>query len=387
MVRVIEVGQIVSGPFAGLLLSELGFEVIKVEQPSRGDISRHLTGSSVGNFAFLNMGKKSVTIDLKKERGREVFLKLIKRSDVVIDNLGPDTMQKLQLGYDILSSVNPMLIYLKIKGFGPGPYAWRKSLDYPAEVESGIAYMNGLEDRPMRLGASVIDMFAASIGVIFILRSLLERDDRKSGIYAEVPLFESAVFLMGPHIASAQVLGRELKPLNTEPFTWGIYDFFDTSDGKKIFLAVTTDPQWEDFCKAFGLEELYSLEELRTNTGRYKSREWLIPKIASVIRKMKMQELIAKLNASNIAYGILNKSLDLLDNEQLRHDAKMSLIKNQDGKIIYVPRLPVYSMNGSTLYSRKAEDPPSLGEDNDQVLKELGYSDKDVEKLKGEGVL
>jgi crotonobetainyl-CoA:carnitine CoA-transferase CaiB-like acyl-CoA transferase len=385
--RVIEVGQIVSGPFAGLVLSELGFEVIKVEQPGKGDISRHLTGSSVGNFAFLNMGKKSITIDLKKEKGKEIFLRLVSKSDIVIDNLGPDTMQKLQLGYDALSQINPMLIYLKIKGFGPGPYAWRKSLDYPAEVESGIAYMNGLEDRPMRLGASVIDIFAATLGVIFVLKSMIDRMDRKRGFYAEVPLFESAVYLMGQHMASAQVLGRELKPLNSEPFTWGIYDFFETSDGKKVFLAVTTDSQWEDFCKSFNLQDLYSSSELRTNAGRYKNRDWLIPRIASLVREMTMSELLAKLDESNVAYGILNKSLDLVENEQLKYDAKMALIRNQDGKIIYVPRLPVYNMQGTTVFSQKLEDPPLLGEDNEELLRELGYSDIEIDELKREGAI
>ncbi len=368
MHKVLEVGQIVAGPAAGLMLAELGFDVTKVEQPGVGDITRHLTGTSVGNFAFLNMGKRSVTLDLKSSKGKHAFKRLAQKSDVVIDNLGPDTMRKLGLGYDDLTAVNPEIIYLKIKGFGPGPHSWRKLLDYPAEIESGLAYMNGLEDKPMRLGASVIDMFAATLGIVAILKSIIDREKTGQGCYVEVPLFESAVFLMGQHLASAQVLGRELRPLNTEPFTWGVYDFFETSDERRIFLAVTTDSQWKDFCRAFRFNQLLSSPELGTNAGRYTNRSWLIPEIARVVKSMKLDDVVMLLGKNNIAYGRLNRSLDLLDSDQLKHGDKLAAIVCPGGKKILVPRLPLFFCSRNARPNHAPRNPPTLGQDNGEAL-------------------
>lgn len=386
MFRVLEIGQIIAGPAAGSMLSQLGFEVIKVEQPGKGDATRYLTGSSIGNFAFFNMGKKSLTLDLKNAKGKDVFKQLVKKSDVVIDNLAPDTMQKLGLGYDVLSTSNPKLVYLKIKGFGPGPSSWRKSLDYPAEVESGIAYMNGLEDRPMRLGASVIDVFSAAIGVVFVLKALMDRERTNTGFYAEVPLFETAAFIMGQHLASAQVLGKNPRPLNEEPFMWGIYDMFETADAKKIFIGVTTDSQWEDFCRAFKLDELFSNQDLRTNVGRRKNRDWLVPKIGEIVKSMNLREVVKLLATGNIAYGISNKTLDLLTNEQLRYDAKLVNIKNTDGKMLLVPRVPIY-VSQETVWPVRISDPPKLGQDTNWVLKDGGYTDSEIEELRQQGVI
>jgi len=367
---------------AGLFLSELGFEVIKIEQPGKGDVTRSLTGSSAGNFVFLNRGKKSVTLDLKNDLGRRAFMKLVEKSEVVIDNLGPETMNKMILGYEELIKVNPKLVYLKIKGFGPGPHGWRKSLDFPAEVESGIAYMNGLEGKPMRLGASVIDIFAASIGVISVLRHLLDRKEGSGGVYTEVALFETGVFLMGPHMASAQILGLELKPLNTEPFMWGIYDFFETSDAKNIFIAVTTDSQWKSFREAFQFKGPGSDEELRTNDGRYRNRYWLIPSIARTIKRMPLREVTRLLSKSNVAYGTLNRSLDLIENDQLKFGGKLARIRTPDFKKIAVPRLPIYNRDGSLDFALTTKDPPSLGYDTASVLQSVGFSEGELEEMR-----
>ncbi len=387
MYRVIEVGQIVAGPMAGLLFSELGFEVIKIEEPGKGDVSRQLTGVSSGTFAFLNRGKKSLTLNLKSQEGRGLFVRLVEKSDVVIDNLGPETLTRLGLGYDVLRRANPRIVYLKIKGFGPGPDAWRKSLDFPAEVESGIAYMNGLEGRPMRLGASMIDIFAASLGVIGVLAGLLERGVSGVGCYVEVPLFEAATFLMGQHLASAQALGRELRPLNEEPFTWGVYDFFETGDAKKIFVAVTTDSQWREFCLEFDALHLWKRPELQSNAGRYANRSWLIPEIAKIIKGKTLVEVVEKLNRSNVAYGVLNKSLDLLKSKQLEYDGKMMNVRNTDGKLLKVPRVPIYNESG-VIYPQPPGDPPRLGEHTDQILRDLlGVAGEDIARLHEEHVV
>ncbi len=377
---VLEVGQIVAGPTAGLILADLGFNVIKVEQPGRGDIARYFTGPSKGHFAFFNRGKRSITLNLKSEEGREIFLKLVRRADVVIDNLGHGTMERLGLGYQDLVKVNPSIIYLSIKGYGKGPYEDRNALDYPIEVETGVAYMNGLMGRPMRLGASIIDMAAAMLGVIGVLHALLYREETGKGAFIRVGLFEAAMFLMGQHIAAYQARGNvPLKPMNEEGFAWAIYDFFETADGKKIFIAVTTDAQWAKFCEVLKLPVCGS-PEYATNEKRYEHRGELIPMISKAVSQFNSQDLIKILRSNGISYALLNTPWDLLNDDHARN--KMIHV-NYEGKKIAIPYTPIEN----TLVEPNTEDPPSLGEDTTLILLELGYTSDKIEEFKEKEVI
>jgi crotonobetainyl-CoA:carnitine CoA-transferase CaiB-like acyl-CoA transferase len=377
---VLEVGQIVAGPTAGLILADLGFNVIKIEQPGRGDIARYFTGPSRGNFAFFNRGKRSMTLNLKIREGREVFIELVKRADVVIDNLGRGTMSRLGLGYETLSKVNEGLVYLSLKGYGSGPYEDRNALDYPIEVETGVAYMNGLKGKPMRLGASIVDMVAAMLGVIGVLHALLRRRETGRGSYIEVGLFEAAMFLMGQHIAAYQARGGEpLLPLNESGFAWAIYDFFETLDHKKIFIAVTTDSQWLKFCEIFKLEVCNS-PLYATNESRYEHRNELIPLIAREIAKHDLNWLIKVLREAGISYAVLNTPWDLLSDS---HASRKMITINYEGKQLRVPFLPIES----ELVSISSKDPPQLGEDTEAILRELGYSDEDIIRMRNIGAI
>ena len=377
---VLEVGQIVAGPTAGLILADLGFNVIKVEQPGRGDIARYFTGPSKGNFAFFNRGKRSITLNLRSAEGREIFLKLVARADVVIDNLGYGTMDKLGLGYQDLVKVNPSIVYLSIKGYGKGPYEDRNALDYPIEVETGVAYMNGLSGRPMRLGASIIDMATAMLGIIGVLHALMERERTGKGAFIRVGLFEAAMFLMGQHIAAYQARGNvPLKPMNEEGFAWAIYDFFETADGRKVFIAVTTDAQWVKFCEALKLPVCGS-PEYATNEGRYAHRSELIPVISKVVSQINSQDLIKILRSNGISYALLNTPWDLLNDEHARN--KMVRI-NYEGREIVVPYTPIEN----TLMQPSTKDPPKLSEDTETILLELGYSLSEIENLRRKGVI
>jgi len=375
----LEVGQIVAGPTAGLMLADLGFNVIKIEQPGRGDVARHFTGPSKGNFAFFNRGKRSMTLNLKIREGREAFIKLAKRADVIIDNLGRGTMSRLGLSYESLSETNEGLVYLSIKGYGSGPYEDRNALDYPIEVESGVAYMNGLRGKPMRLGASIVDMAAAMMGVIGILHALLKRRETGRGSFIEVGLFEAAMFLMGQHIASYQARGGEpLLPLNESGFAWAIYDFFETLDNKKIFIAVTTDSQWLKFCEIFRLEvcdsPLYA-----TNESRYEHRGELIPLISREVAKHELNWMIKTLRDAGISYAVLNTPWDLLNDPH----ASMKMINvNYEGKQLRVPFLPIENE-----LSISSKDPPQLGEDTETILRELGYGDEDIIMMRSIGAI
>ncbi|GGM71405.1 CoA transferase [Thermogymnomonas acidicola] len=351
MVRVIEIGHIVAGPTAGLIFSDLGFEVIKVERPGRGDIARELEGSSAGTFPFFNRNKRSVEIDLRQASGRDEFLELVRGSDVVIDNLGPGAMDALGLGYRKLREVNPRIIYLSIKGYGSGPYEARKSLDFPIEVHSGLAYMTGLNGRPLRVGASLVDMGAALFGVIGVLAALMERERTGEGKFVESALFETAMFFVGQHIATYQVTGREVPPLNEVGFSWGVYDFFRTSDGVDVFVAVTTDEQWKAFCREVAPE--LDREEYKTNAMRHRLRGELIPRISEIVASMPSSELSSRLARANVGFAELRRPWDLLVDEHAR--SKMVEVE-YGGRSILVPGIPI----GGSRPGRA----PALGEGN-----------------------
>ncbi len=371
MMKVLEISHIVAGPTAGLIFSELGFEVIKIENIEKGDISRNLIGPSSGAFPFYNRSKKSITLNLKTEKGKEIFIKLLKHSDIIIDNLGYGALERLGFGKDVIMNENPKIIYLSIKGYGPGPYQKRNSLDYPIEIESGVAYMTGLEGRPMRLGGSIVDIGAALFGVIGVLEALIEREKTGKGKVIEVGLFETALFYMGQHIVTYQINQKLLKPLNEEGFAWAIYDYFDTEDNKKLFLAVATDNQWKSLCKIFDIPPCHS-EEYATNKQRYMKRDILIPMLSEIIKQYDLDYLKNLFEKENISYAVLNRPWDLLNDI---HAMKKLILIKYDNKDLKMPATPIIKINN-------VMDPPALGQDNEKILKMLGYSDEEIKSFK-----
>jgi crotonobetainyl-CoA:carnitine CoA-transferase CaiB-like acyl-CoA transferase len=375
MKRALEIGHIVAGPTAGLILADLGYEVIKVEMPGKGDISRWLTGASSGAFAFYNRNKKSLTADLTTREGKEIFLRLVDSADIVIDNLGPGTMNDLDLSFSELSKRNPRLIFLSLKGYGRGPYENRKSLDYPIEVHSGLAYMTGLIGRPMRVGGSLVDIAGAMMGVIAILNAIIERTTTGKGKLVEIGLFETASFLVGQHIATFQVNKRELKPINEEGFAWGIYDFFESKDGKELFIAVTTDNQWRDFCQIFELN-VCNDPALATNEKRFANMEYLLGLASRTMGSMSCEEIIDKLVKANIAYARLNKPWDLLSDPQL--SGKL-LSETYEGVELRVPSTPFDDCTEG--------NPPVLSEHTNEIMISLGYTQEEVRSFKERGII
>jgi crotonobetainyl-CoA:carnitine CoA-transferase CaiB-like acyl-CoA transferase len=369
---VVEIGQIVAGPTAGLTLADMGFEVIKIEKPRTGDVSRTLNGTSAGTFLYYNRGKKSVELDIRKEKGKEILRKLLKTADIVVENMAPGTMDRLGFSYENVKNINDRIIYMSIKGYMEGPYHNRKSLDYPIEIESGLAYMTGTTGNPMRMGASVVDMVAAILGVTRVLQLISEN---KSG-FVEIGLFETAMFLAGQHIATYQVEGRDLPPINEKNFAWGIYDYFTTSDNKKIFIAVTTDDQWRNFCEGFGLENFVSDEKFSSNRERYERRDFLIPEIQRKLLSMDYDDIKKHLDLYNISYGTLNRPWDLLHDVQATKYMVNMTYRNHDYE---VPRLP-FSVS-------KTCSAPELGNQTNEILSGLGYNKNEIKDLKKEMVI
>ena len=375
MYRVIELGHIVAGPTAGLILAEMGFEVIKVEKPGTGDISRQLTDQSSGSFPYYNRMKKSLTLNLKSEKGKEILVKLIESADILIDNFSSDFLASMGLDFAKLRELNSRIIYVTIRGYRTEEGEGRKSLDYPIEIDSGIAYMTGLKDRPLRIGASIVDMFSASMAVIGIYDAILERERTGEGRMVDSSLFQNAMFMIGQHIATYQVTGSDLDPINERGFAWGIYDFFKTADSMKIFVAVTTDGQWKKFCDVMGIDGEYA-GKYGTNSQRFGNRGTIIPKLQEMIEKLDSKQLEIMLKKSGVVYSFLRKPWDLLNDPYAVRFMNQS---DFSGKKMHMPRVPVSEPH--------YEHAPGLGENNREVLKGLGYSDSEIQEIERDGVV
>src|SRR5512142_1461821 len=280
--KVVEFSHMVMGPSIGVILGDLGAEVVKVE-PIGGDATRRLQGSGAGYFPMFNRNKRSICLDLKDERALTVARRLANGADIVIENFRPEAMDKLGLGYEALSAGNPGLIYCSAKGFLPGPYDHRTALDEVAQMMGGLAYMTGPPGRPLRAGASVIDITGGMFGVIAILLALKERAATGKGSKVKSALFETTAFLMGQHMAYAALTDEPVPPMAARVSAWSVYRVFTCKDGQPVFVGLISDKHWERFCEAFGREDLLADARLRTNNDRIKERAWLLPELERLL--------------------------------------------------------------------------------------------------------
>jgi len=375
-VRVVEFAHMVMGPSCGLMLADLGAEVIKVE-PLEGDNTRRLEHAGAGFFPVFNRNKKSIAVDLKHPEGRALVLKLIERSDVLTENFRPGALDKLGFSYAALHERNPRLIYCSLKGFLRGPYEHRAALDEVTQMMGGLAYMTGLPDRPLRAGSSVIDILGGTFAALGIVAALRERDKTGRGKRVTSSLFETTALLVAQHMAQYELTGEAPPPMSVKRPAWGVYDIFETKDGQ-LFVGVVTDTQWEIFCREFGEPELAADARLKSNGMRVKERAWLIPRLGDVMRRYTKAELAAKLEAIGLPFAPIAKPWDLLDDAHLK--ASGGLVPTRvRGKTIQVPALPL-EFDGERLAKRA--DPPTIGEHGAQLLAELGCSRQEIQSLR-----
>lgn len=337
--RVVEFTHMVMGPVVGLILADLGGEVIKVEPPG-GDKTRRLPGSGAGYFPMYNRNKRSVCLDTKSETGRETARALCARADVVIENFRPGAMDKLGLGYEALSALNPGLIYCSLKGFLNGPYQHRTALDEVTQMMGGLAYMTGLPGKPMRAGASVIDVTGGMFGVIAILAALEQRRRSGRGRHVQSSLFETTAFLVGQHMAQHAVSGQPLQPMSVRTSAWAVYDIFDTADEQQLFVAVVSDGQWQLFCKAFGFTEFAADRSLDGNGERVRRRDDILPVIRARFATMSKTALMAALDQTGLPFAAINTPQDLFEDAQLNAGGLLE-VTLPSGEKAKLPGLPV----------------------------------------------
>jgi crotonobetainyl-CoA:carnitine CoA-transferase CaiB-like acyl-CoA transferase len=381
-VRVIEFAHMVMGPSCGLVLADLGAEVIKIE-PLKGDNTRRLEHAGSGFFPVFNRNKKSLAVDLQQPEGNELVLKLLLTADVLTENFRPGALDKLGFSYTRLKQANPRLIYCSLKGFLHGPYEHRLALDEVTQMMGGLAYMTGLPDRPLRAGSSVVDIMGGTFAAVAILAALRSRESTGRGMQVTSALFESTAYLVAQHMAQFELTGEAPPPMSVKRPAWGVYDIFETAGGGRLFIGVVTDTQWEAFCSDFGLADLLQDSRLRTNGQRVKERAWLIPRINELTRRHSQAELAAKLEAIGMPFAPIAKPWDLLGDPHL--NASGGLLETRArGKTLHVPALPV-SLDGRRLPKRA--DPPRVGEHARELLASLGCSPQEIESLRDRGIV
>ncbi|MDP3762028.1 MAG: CaiB/BaiF CoA-transferase family protein [Ramlibacter sp.] len=382
-IRVVEFTHMVMGPTCGMVLADLGAEVIKVE-PVAGDSTRHLLGSGAGFFPLFNRNKKSIALDLRQPEGIEAALKLIATADIVSENFKPGTMAKLGLDYAALSKLDERLIYVSHKGFLPGPDDHRTAHDEVVQMMGGLAYMTGRPGDPLRAGTSVNDIMGGMFGAIGAMAALMQRAQTGKGQEVQSALFENNVFLVAQHMMQFAVTGKPAAPMPGRISAWAVYDVFTVKDGGQIFLAAVSDTQWKLFCDAFGFADLYVDPRLKTNNDRVNAREWMLPILRSRLAGHSAAELTAVFEKNGLPFAPITKPEELFDDEHLKRTGGLAPLTLPDGRAATVPLLPL--MLGGERPGLRLQ-PPKLGEHTVELLAEVGYRADAIASLQARGIV
>jgi crotonobetainyl-CoA:carnitine CoA-transferase CaiB-like acyl-CoA transferase len=374
-VKVVEMTHMVMGPTCGMILAQLGAEVIKVEPPS-GDKTRDLGGMGTSFFPLFNRGKRSVMLDFAKAEDRETMHRLLETADVFLENFRDGQLEKQGLGAKQLRERYPHLIVAGHKGFLSGPYEHRPALDEVVQMMSGLAAMTGTKERPQRVGSSANDIMGGMFGVISILAALYQRRGGKTdGAEIRIGLFENCLFLVAQHMVEYEMTGNRPRSMPEREHAWPIYDIFDTAGGNRIFIGVVTEGHWQSFCREFGLQEFLGDASLGTTTDRIMARERIIPRVADVIKRWNVTELSQKLDRLNICFSPINRPEDLLDDPHVLRPGGLVNNVNADGKPFRVPTLPI-EWNGD--YFGEGLKVAPLGVDTEAIRAELETTQKSI---------
>ena len=379
--RVVEFTHMVMGPTCGMVLADMGAEVIKVE-PLEGDRTRYLLGAGAGFFPMFNRNKKSIAIDLRNPLGAEAARTLALSADIVLENFKPNTMHKYGLDYAALEKKNVRLIYVGHKGFLPGPYEHRTALDEVVQMMGGLAYMTGRPGDPLRAGTSVNDIMGGMFGAIGTLGALIQRGITGKGMEVQSALFENNVFLMGQHMLQFAVTGKHPAPMPARVSPWAVYDVFTVKDGEQIFLAAVSDAQWMTFCDALGFTDLRADPALSTNNQRVQQRPTLLKTISERLAQRSAEELTKLFEKVGLPFAPIRKPEDLYDDPHLQATGGLADIRLPDGEragqVVKTTLFPI-TMQGQRLGVRM--DPPRLGEHTRELLTGIGYSQQKIDTL------
>ena len=375
---VVEFTHMVMGPSIGVILGDLGADVIKVE-PIGGDQTRRLLGSGAGYFPMFNRNKRSICLDLKSESGIALARRLVAGADILVENFRPGTLARLGLGYEALAATNARLIYCSAKGFLAGPYENRTALDEVTQMMGGLAYMTGPPGRPLRAGSSVIDIAGGMFGVIGVLAALERRHRTGRGGEVKCSLFETTAFLVGQHMAQMAVTGQAAQPMPVRISAWAIYDVFETAEAdEQLFVGVVSDAQWVAFCVAFGLGDLGSDPALALNNQRVLARDAILPRVRALFADMRRSDLVETLEAIGLPFAPIARPDDLFDDPHLNAAGGLLDVTIPGGAATRLPALPL-EFDGER--PGLQHDIPTIGRDGDAILRDLGFDDAEIAAL------
>ena len=391
-VRVLDLTNVLSGPFATLHLALLGAEVVKIENPKDGDLARKLgivpeLNEKLMGTSFLaqNSNKKSVTLNLKSPEGKDIFRKLVKTADVVVENFRPDVMKRLGLGYEELSGINPRLVYCAISGFGQtGPDAMKPAYDQIIQGLSGVMAVNGDERlNPLRAGFPVCDTVGGVNGAFAVMAALYHRERTGEGQFIDVALLDSIIPFMGWVVANLLIGGKEPVPMGNDNFTAAPSGTFKTRDGH-INIAANKQEQWEALCDVLGVPELKTDPRFQKRDIRKKNRKELTPLIDAKLAERSTNEWVDLLNAHDIPSGAILSLGEAMKQSQLEHRGVL-----QD---VDVPGIGILKLFGLTaLFEKSAgaisSPPPSLGAHTEEILYGVGITPDELKALKTKGVV
>ena len=367
--RVLEFTHAVMGPTTGLLLADMGAEVIHIEPPG-GDSTRFLKGFGTGYFPFYSRNKKSLAVDLKAPEGQEIILKLVETADIVVENFGPGTMERLGFGYEALKAHNQQLIYCSLKGFLSGPYENRHAMDEVVQMMGGLAYMTGRPGDPLRAGTSVVDITGGMFGFIGILLALYERTQTQTGKFVKAALFETTAFLMGQHMAYSALTQPPVPPMPARVSAWSIYRIFETADANQVFVGIISEKHWERFCGVFERVDWLADERLKTNNLRIENRAWFLPEVEATLLKYTKQQIIDRCETADIPFAPIARVEDLFVDDQLNAGGSLLATTLPDGTETKLPKFPLEYGDAAMVVR---QNPPQIGEHTREILAGIGY--------------
>ncbi|WP_272848003.1 CaiB/BaiF CoA transferase family protein [Paracoccus saliphilus] len=379
-----ELSHMVMGPSCGLVLADMGADVIKVEPVGEGDKTRHLPGSGAGFFPSFNRNKKSIALDIKSAQGSELLSRLVGTADVFCENFRDGALQRLDLCAATLMSRHPRLIYCSLKGFLSGPYEKRTALDEVVQMMGGLAYMTGPPGRPLRAGCSVNDIMGGLFAATGVIAALFERNATQQGQLVRSGLFENNAYLVSQHMMQLAVTGRPPEPMPARQSAWAIYDVFETSESAQVFVGVVSDQQWERFTSAFGLYELASDLRLSTNRGRVEARESFMPTVRQMFAGLSKSEILTRCEEIGLPFAPINRPQDMFDDPHLKTAGGMIPLTLEDDRAVEIPALPI-EMNNRRFGKRL--DLPGPGQHSRAIAGDLGYTDAEIDDMLAHGVI
>ena len=369
-VRVLEFTHMVMGPTCGMILADLGAEVIKIEPPG-GDKTRKLPGLGIGFFRSFNRNKKSVVLDIQTPEGMATAKELIGECDVLLENFRPGLMDKLGLGYAALAQAFPKLIYVSHKGFLPGPYENRLALDEVVQNMAGLTYMTGPKGRPLRAGTSVNDIMGGMFGAIGVLAALRERDRTGKGQEIQSALFENCCLLASQHMQQFQMTGEVPPPFPSRISAWSVYDTFEVAHNEQLFIGAVSDKQFISLCAVIDRADLANDPALATNAQRVAVRSELLKRLGDTLVQFEIDDLCAKLEAAGLPYAKVVRPDQLVNDEHLIKSGGMVPLTTDEGTTTQAVLLPLM-MGGRRPGVRRPI--AKVGEHTQEVLASLRCS-------------